>query len=71
LGHPVPPGDSAPHTVGLPRHRTATRTLARFPRSARAKPGRVDAGVMAARLAPRETGYHQGTALCAAGRPEH
>jgi hypothetical protein len=26
---------------------------------------------MAARLAPRETGYHQGTALCAAGRPEH
>ena len=42
LGHPVPPGASAPLTVGLPRcqHRPA-RTRTGFPRSARVRPGWV------------------------------
>ena len=42
LGHPVPPGNSAPLTVGLPHRRVpapAMRTLAGFPRSARMRPG--------------------------------
>ena len=43
LGTPIPPGDSAPITVGLP-HRLRIpapemRTLARFPLSARVRPG--------------------------------
>jgi hypothetical protein len=37
LGHPVPPGDSAPLTIGLPRQ--PTRTRAGFPCSARARCG--------------------------------
>src|ERR1022692_654784 len=43
LSHPVPPGTSAPLTVGLPSclriPAPARRTLARFPRSARMRPG--------------------------------
>ena len=43
LSHPVPPGTSAPLTVGLPPHlripAPARRTLTRFPRSARMRPG--------------------------------
>jgi hypothetical protein len=42
-GHPVPPGASAPLTIGLPTGLhlpvPAGRTLARFPRSARMRPG--------------------------------
>ena len=38
LGHPVPPGGSAPLTIGLPRQQTA-RTRAGFPCSARVRPG--------------------------------
>ena len=42
-GHPVPPGASAPLTIGLPPSlhlpAPAGRTLTRFPRSARMRPG--------------------------------
>src|ERR1039457_1118000 len=42
-GHPVPPGTSAPLTIGLPPGLhlpvPAGRTLTRFPRSARMRPG--------------------------------
>ncbi len=41
LGHPVPPGDSAPLTIGLPhRQLPAARTRAGFPCSARVRHGR-------------------------------
>jgi hypothetical protein len=39
LGHPVPPGDSAPLTIGLPHRQQAARTRAGFPCSARMRPG--------------------------------
>ena len=39
LGHPVPPGDSAPLTIGLPHRQQAARTRAGFPCSARVRPG--------------------------------
>ena len=39
LGHPFPPGNSAPLTVGLPRPQPAARTRTRFPCSARVRPG--------------------------------
>ena len=39
LGHPVPPGDSAPLTIGLPRRQQAARTQAGFPCSARVRHG--------------------------------
>jgi len=38
-GHPVPPGASAPLTIGLPRRRAAARTRAGFPCSARMRYG--------------------------------
>ena len=41
LGHPVPPGDSAPLTIGLPHRQQAARTRAGFPCSARVRPGRL------------------------------
>jgi hypothetical protein len=37
LGHPVPPGDSAPLAIGLPRRPQAARTRAGFPCSARVR----------------------------------
>ena len=40
LGHPVPPGDSAPLTIGLPHRQQAARTRAGFPCSARVRRGR-------------------------------
>jgi hypothetical protein len=40
LGHPVPPGDSAPLTIGLPHRQQAARTRAGFPCSARVRCGR-------------------------------
>ena len=39
LGHPVPPGASAPLTIGLPHRQQAARTRAGFPCSARVRPG--------------------------------
>jgi hypothetical protein len=41
LGHPVPPGASAPLTIGLPPRHLAARTRAGFPCSARVRPGRL------------------------------
>jgi hypothetical protein len=39
LRHPVPPGDSAPLTIGLPHRQKAARTRAGFPCSARVRHG--------------------------------
>jgi hypothetical protein len=39
FGHPVPPGDSAPLTIGLSHRQQAARTRAGFPCSARVRHG--------------------------------
>jgi hypothetical protein len=66
LGHPVPPGNSAPLTIGLPaRHPCTGRTLTRFPCSARV---RHDWGRASSLPRGRRCPHDQGASLTAACR---
>ncbi len=66
LGHPVPPGNSAPLTIGLPARRSCTgRTLARFPCSTRM---RYDRGWASSLPRGRRCPHGQGASLAAACR---